>query len=311
MRVADLWTATLKSLVSTLASVLVVTLALPDAASATDRVLLLTKSSYVEHPVISRRGGRPSHVETVLSGLAASAGFDLISSKDAGWITGDRLSSLDAVIFYTTGDLTQSGSGEGRYGGEGQRYGGDGEGAMPKNGIRDLTEWVRGGGALLGFHSASATFTSPAGAPQTATDKPTPYIELLGGGFAGHGEQFEGTLRVVDSAHPTMAAIPEAWTVMTEWYTFRNLDVENIHVLALLETESEAKNQKHYDIAPYPVIWCSQVGKGRVFYNAMGHREDVWDREVFQEAFVDALNWALGEGEPGAAPNYRDVVTGR
>ena len=263
----------------------------------THRVLFLSKSSGFQHASITRNDSKPSHVETVLEGVAADQRFELVSTKDAGWITAERLAALDAVVFYTTGDLTESGSGEGL-------FGGDGEGAMPRNGIRDLTDWVNGGGALLGFHSASDTF-------RTETDRPTPYIELLGGEFVGHGKQFEGTLRVVDAAHPTMAAIPEAWTVMDEWYTFKNLDTENMHVLALLETAHEAENQELYDIAPYPVIWCLQVGKGRVFYNAMGHREDVWDRQAFLDAFVDALNWAMGEGDSEAKPNYRDVVTGR
>ena len=284
-----------KTLVAGLAWVLIgLTCGMPGGAADPPRVLFLSKSSGFQHPSIARKDGQPSHVETVLEGVAKKHGFELITTKNAGWIDAKKLENLDAVVFYTTGDLTQAGSGEGL-------FGGDGEGAMPVTGVRDLAEWVRDGGAFLGFHSASDTFHDQTGAP-------SPYVELLGGEFVSHGRQFAGSLRVVDEAHPTMARIPAAWTVMDEWYTFKNLATDRIHVLALLETEAESRNQETYNLPPYPVIWCSELGKGRVFYNAMGHREDVWDLDIFQDAFADALSWALGTGPAAASPNYADVV---
>jgi type 1 glutamine amidotransferase len=76
----------------------------------------------------------------------------------------------------------------------------------------------------------------------------------------------------------------------------------------LLDTASDPLGQETYKRPPYPAIWCSAVGKGRVFYNVMGHREETWDNPVFQQAFLDALNWALGKTPLDAEPNFKVVV---
>jgi type 1 glutamine amidotransferase len=226
--------------------------------------------------------------------MASQHSFELVATKDAGLIRSDELAKYDAVLFYTTGDLTQPGTGEGL-------FGGDGEPAMGPDGVQDLVAWVENGGAFLGFHSATDTFHDPSGAP-------SPYIEVLGGEFLTHGRQFPGKLDVVDPDHSTMAHIPKSWTLLDEWYVFKNVAVERVHVLALLDTSSDPYDQEVYDRDPYPAIWCSSVGKGRVYYNAMGHREETWDDRVFQQAFLDALNWATGKTALDAEPNYRSVV---
>lgn len=261
-------------------------------AEAPPRVLFLSKSSGYEHLAIARRDG-PSHVETVLKAVAESNGFELESTKDAGLIDTETLARFDAVVFYTTGDLTEAGA-------EGL-FGGDGEPPMAATGIDELRRWVEKGGALIGFHSASDTFHGRDGSR-------SPYVDLLGGEFLSHGRQFEGRLRVVDTEHPAMASIPQGWAALDEWYTFKNLGSDTMHVLALLETDSDSLDQETYDLPDYPVIWCRAFGAGRVFYNAMGHREDVWDGALFQAAFVDALNWALGRSDLRASPNFAEVV---
>jgi type 1 glutamine amidotransferase len=258
------------------------------------RVLFLSKSSGYEHSSISRRKSEKSHVERVLEGLAAEHSFRLMATKDASLIRADELAQFDVVVFYTTGDLARAGTGKGLFGGDGQP-------PMEPSGVGDLARWVEHGGALMGFHSAADTFHDPTG-------EPSPYIELLGGEFLTHGEVFPGTLRIVDADHATMVHIPQDWTVMDEWYVFKNMNVDRVHVLALLDPASDLHGQKAYDRPAYPVIWCSSVGKGRVFYNAMGHREEVWDDPVFQQAFIDALDWALGRAPLDAEPNWRLVV---
>ena len=258
------------------------------------RVLFLSKSSGFEHSSIARRHGHASPVDEVLKQIAGANDWGLVSTKNASLISAAELANLDAVVFYTTGDLTQAGTKQGL-------FGGDGETPMKPDGVADLTRWVENGGALLGFHSAADTFHDPSGAP-------SPYIRLLGGEFLTHGRQFPGKLRVVDADHPTMAHIPQDWTLLDEWYAFKNMDVERVHVLALLDTSSDPYGQETYKREPYPVIWCASVGKGRVFYNAMGHREETWDDPRFQQAFVDALNWAVGKAPLDAEPNFESVV---
>ncbi|MEK7793086.1 MAG: ThuA domain-containing protein, partial [Candidatus Hydrogenedentota bacterium] len=91
-------------------------------------------------------------------------------------------------------------------------------------------------------------------------------------------------------------------------YTFINMNTEKMHVIALMDPGAEREKQAMYNIPNYPVMWCMERGKGRVFYDAMGHREDVWDNETFQQIVVAAAGWSMGEGEAAATPNFKDVV---
>ncbi|MCP4645578.1 MAG: hypothetical protein GY851_34355, partial [bacterium] len=90
---------------------------------------------------------------------------------------------------------------------------------------------------------------------------------------------------------------------------FRNFNKESMRVLALMDPGEERAKQDSYNIPAYPVVWVSQVGEGRVYYSALGHREDVWENKKFQKTVVDALKWASGKGEAAAKPNFDDVVS--
>lgn len=252
------------------------------------RVLFLSKSSAFEHSCIARKDGQPSHVEKLITGLAEEAGVVLTATKDGSLITAANLKNYDLVVFFTQGDLMVAGK--------------DGETPMGETGIEDLLDWIRAGGAFMGYHCASDTFKSPKDGPVT------PFISMVGGEFRAHGRQFKGTLKVVDPSHPTAASLPNDWSILEEWYLFRNLNKESIHVVALFDPGSEREKQKMYNIPSYPIIWCSAYGEGRVYYNAMGHREDVWDTEIFQQSIVDAAAWVLGQAPLQADPNYDEVV---
>lgn len=265
-----------------------VTISAMGCAQEIPRVLFLSKSAGFEHSSIRLRDGEEGHVQKVLIDLAMQNGAELTVTKDAGSINKENLKNYDLVIFYTTGDLTE----------EGDR----GEGAMGENGVADLIEWIKGGGGFIGYHCATDTFHSK-------TDESTEYTKLIGGEFKSHGRQFAGTLRVVDPDHPAMVNVPQGWKMLDEWYMFKNLNAEgNMHVLALLDPAEERANQEMYNVPNYPVVWCMSVGAGRVLYNAMGHREDVWDDETFQQFVVDSASWAMGTGETDADPNYDEVV---
>ncbi len=271
------------------------TLAAEDQVDDPVRVLFLSKSSGFQHSAIKRTDGHPSHVDTVLTEIAADRGFEITSTKDAGLINAAQLANFDVVMFYTTGDLTQrGGAGEGI-------FRGDGNPPMSADGVSDLIAWIEGGGGFVGFHPATDTFHGEG-------DEVTPYIGMIGGEFTHHGAQFPGIVRVADAGHPTMRSVEDGWKIMDEWYLYKNFAKDDLHVLALLDPGEERGKQEVYDIAPYPIVWCRELGEGRIFHNAMGHREDVWDHEMFQAWVGDAIEWAAGEGEAAAAPNWGDVV---
>jgi type 1 glutamine amidotransferase len=65
-----------------------------------------------------------------------------------------------------------------------------------------------------------------------------------------------------------------------------------------------------YERPAYPNTWARKEGKGRVWYTAMGHREDVWTNPIFQNALIGGLKWAMGDVDADVAPNIKEAAPG-
>lgn len=271
-----------------LVAVVCLTGAAAHAADAPAKMLFLSKSAGFEHSAIKQENGQPSVADKVLTEVCRGLGMELVCTKDASLINAENLKNYKTVIFYTTGYLTEAGS--------------DGHPPMGENGLKELLDWISAGGSFVGLHSATDSFHSKG-------DEVSSYIEMIGGEFETHGQQFKGALRIVSPGHPAIASLPDGWAVFEEWYINKNLNTEKMHVLALLEVGDKTRQQQDkYNMPDYPIIWCRAYGQGRVLYNGLGHNETVWEADVFQKLLADNLKWAAGEGELKADPNYDQVV---
>ena len=56
----------------------------------------------------------------------------------------------------------------------------------------------------------------------------------------------------------------------------------------------------------YALAWTRDWGEGRVFYTALGHREEVWRDPRFQQHLLNGIAWAI-EGPDRAAPAPREA----
>ncbi len=54
--------------------------------------------------------------------------------------------------------------------------------------------------------------------------------------------------------------------------------------------------------------WARKHGKGRVFFTAMGHREDVWTHATFQQILLGGIAWALGNVDADIPPNIKKAT---
>jgi len=185
----------------------------------------------------------------------------------------------DAFFFFTTGNLAEVGT--------------DDAPSMSAQGKEALLAAIRDGKGFLGVHSASDTFHSKGRRFETQ-HQPDPYIAMLGGEFLGHGSQQEALVRVVDANFPGLQALSEDFTLKEEWYSLKNFRQDD-HVLLILETA--AMHDLDYKRPPFPIAWARKEGKGRVYYNAMGHREDVWMSERFHQILAGAVFWATGRAD--------------
>ena len=264
------------------------------------KVLFFTKSSGYEHDVISYRKGQPSFAEKQLLQLGAANGMEFVFSKDGSKFSPEYLAQFDTVMFYTTGDLCSPGT--------------DKQPPMTLAGKQALFDFVRGGKGFVGTHSAADTFHTDNEAlkgPERFKnhgDQADPYVCFLGAEFIRHGKQQAGVNKVIDKTFPGFEKVGDSFSFVEEWYTLKDFRPE-IHVLTTFN--DPALQGDDYKRPAYPNCWAKAEGKGRVFYTAMGHRDDVWTNPTFQQILVGALRWANGDA-PAAdmSPNLLKVAPG-
>ena len=266
------------------------------AQAAPLRVLYFSKSAGWEHSVVKRVDGQPSYTENVLAQLGPRNGIEFTFSKDGSLFTPAYLAQFDVIMFYTSGDLCSVGT--------------DGQPAMTPAGKQALFDAIAGGKGFVGVHSCSDTFhtgeTGGGNPPikerryQLYGDAADPFIKFLGGEFIRHGAQQVAKARVVDPAFPGCGALGDHLEVMEEWYTLKEF-APDIHTLLVLDTAGMQGTD--YQRPPFALAWARAIGKGRVWFNAMGHREDVWDNPKFQAMLVGGIEWAGGRVAAAVAPN--------
>jgi type 1 glutamine amidotransferase len=249
------------------------------AADAPPRkVLFFTKSSAYEHRVIARKvPGELGYAEKILVDLGKQHGLDVTATKDGSLFKADRLAGFDAFVFFTQGDLTQSGK--------------DGQPPMTADGKAALLAAVAAGKGFVGLHSASDTFHGHG-------DQIDPYIAMLGGEFTTHGQQQGATQHVVDAKFP---GAPSAdFTRREEWYALTHF-APDLHVI--LTQQTKGMTGPMYQREPYPSTWARRHGKGRVFYTSMAHREQTWTDDPFTSLLTGGLTWAAGLADADVKPN--------
>lgn len=260
------------------------------------KVLVFTRSQGFQHSVVKAgKNGEAPLVDRVMTGLGKKHNLDIVCTKDGRIFTPEGIKDFDGFLFETTMDLTKDG--------------GDGQPPMPPGGKELLLKAVANGKAFVGCHCASDTFHSKnyTGGRKWANDAPEnvdPYIKMVGGEFGGHGAQQKSTMRVIDPSFPATKGT-EDFTINEEWYSLMNFNPD-MHVLLVQST----KGMKGFDYErpDFPATWARMHGKGRVFYTSMGHREDVWESENFQNLLMGGLSWALGRIDADVSSNMNKVT---
>ena len=176
-------------------------------------------------------------------------------------------------------------------------------GDLPLPDTEGFLKWIAEGHAFMGFHSATDTF-----------HKFPAYIAMIQGEFAGHGAQVPADLHAVDLEHPANGKIGSIWKIkQEEMYLFKNHNRDQARELWFMRNHPNKTEEKGF----FPVSWCRNEGKGRVFYTSLGHREDLWSdspelkgrinsvetSRQFQAHILGGMKWALGVAEGSSTPN--------
>jgi uncharacterized protein len=277
-----------------LATVLAPAAASPQAQTP-KKLLFLTHAALYKHSSLGP-------AENAVADWGRTSGFDVTTLKgyeqdsrsiDLSMLTRDYLNQFDGLMLMTNGNLPLT--------------------ARQKESIVDF---VRDGKALVGVHCATLTLY----------DYPK-FGEVLGGYYLRSiiptsqiAQGRIGILKVEDQTHPATRMLGPSWPINEEFYEFghsvwdERTPTENVsavgrlhillpfsrdrvHVLVSLDTDRT-------DLVglngvtkggDYPQAWTRTFGKGRTFYTALGHRDDLWSNDpVFRAHVVGGIRWALG-----------------
>lgn len=185
-------------------------------------------------------------------------------------MTAKSLQNYDGVVFAsTTGDL-------------------------PLPDKEAFLNWIKKGNAFIGIHSATDTFHGF-----------QPFIEMIGGEFSAHGPQLKVTLNVNDGKHSAVKVFGKKYEIFDEIYVFKNFNRSNVRILISLDKHPN-QNDKYFGTSGvFPIAWCREYGKGRVFYTALGHREDVIESEKFKKHLLGGIQWSLKKAKGNSKPNWK------
>jgi type 1 glutamine amidotransferase len=268
------------------------------SAAAPKRVLVLTHNTFYNH-------GNLQAIEDVLPEWGKAGGFTVTSLHgykqtvscttqkpcdpnvaDLSMITRKYLSQFDGIVASTNGELP-----------------------LTDEGRQALVDFVRmDGRGIVFIHQSVVTLYGF-----------RPWGELLGA-YMGAGVLFDGTntskrpavMKIEDRQHPATRNLPEHWTLDDEFYQFARaagvpgptklpvplaFDRRNVHVLVSFDSERTdfAGAPKGWEKGgDYPQVWSQSFGRGRTFYTAIGHREDLWRSDaVYRQFLTGAIRWVL------------------
>jgi hypothetical protein len=269
------------------------------AAPATKRVLLLTHNTFYNH-------GYLAELERVLPEWGKTAGFTVTSLEgykqtascvpqkpcdpsvvDLSMVTRKYLSQFDGIVASTNGELPFSEEAKQALVDFVRQ---DGKGIVfLHQSVVTLYSWKPWGNLLGAYLGAFLIFD-----PQNAAKRPV-------------------VMKIEDRHHPATRNLPDHWTLDDEFYDFAKqvgtpgplkvpvpmaFSRNHVHVLASFDTKRTdfAGAPKGWDKdGDYPQVWSQQIGRGRTFYSAIGHRDNLWTSDpVYRQFIVGAIRWAVG-----------------
>jgi len=203
-----------------------------------------------------RHDSIPAAKQTLADLAARSGTFSVTATESLPDVNAASLGSTDVLMFtLTTGELAFT--------------------PAQKDAI---VAFVNGGGGFIGFHSATDTlYQWP------------DYGRIVGAYFKEHPWTREAAVTVEDRAHPITAGLSSSFRLLEEFYVFRENPRPSVHVLMSLDAASVGAQ------GDYPLSWTQTIGRGRSYYNALGHFDSTWHDAAFQATVVNAIRWAGGK----------------
>jgi uncharacterized protein len=247
------------------------------------KVLVLAHAAGFVHSSI------PLAAETVKAMGEKTGAWSTTITYDPAQITAENLAQYDAIFLDSTtlGFLDDPN-----------------DAAATEARKKALLEFVRGGKGLAGIHAAGDSYhTSPKGsAPAGTWDD---FNVMIGGYFKFHWVYPQPiTVKIDDPKSPLTQMFHGEFTVHDEVYTFvqDSFSRKRVHVLTSVDYAKMSDADKAKEPATtkrtdgdYGLSWIRHEGKGRVFYEALGHSERIYATTPIMEHVLAGIQYALGD----------------
>jgi type 1 glutamine amidotransferase len=140
-----------------------------------------------------------------------------------------------------------------------------------------VERFVKDGGGVMALHGTSASFRNT-----------EIWSRMLGAKFTGH---VRGTrplqITLIGPDHPITGGLTDFSTTDEEYCHDLRPDVQRA-VLARFATRPK---DSVCPLGSNDMMWTVESGRGRVFYNALGHDTTSWAHPTWQQIVVNAIRW--------------------
>ncbi len=227
----------------------------PKAASAKTadvKVLVFSKTLGFRHSNI------PLGVSAIRQ-LGDENGFAVDATEDSTVFTPEKLRGYKAIVFLSvTGDV------------------------LNEEQQKAFQEYVVGGGGFVAIHGALF-------GPSACEDKWAWYGDLCCVSFKNHSAVVPAAVDVEDRSHPSTTDLPPRWQRTDEWYNYDGTPRGKAHVLATIDESTYKGGTVGAD---HPIAWCKEMGKGLMWYTAMGHTEESFREPLFLKHVLGGIQFA-------------------
>jgi len=113
--------------------------------------------------------------------------------------------------------------------------------------------------------------------------------------------EFSGDAEYIreSSTFPGATAYPETFVLNDQpavWMDYFSSDDAEV-ILRVDPSNLSERNRERRPDGDLPQVFAKYYGEGRVFNNALGHNEELWDDPSFRELMTEGIKWALGATE--------------
>lgn len=183
-----------------------------------------------------------------------------------------------------------------------------------------LMSFVRSGKGFVALHAAGDSYHYPlaVGSPDLKPAWPE-FNKMVGGFFKWHWRYPQRvTIKFDDPKSPInkplIAAYGSGFSIHDEIYTFApdSFSRKNVHVLTSIDYAKMSPADKALEPAAtrrtdgdYALSWIHREGKGRVFYEALGHSEHVYAITPVMASVLAGIQYAIGDLRADDSPSQK------